>query len=84
MQLGQVVGHGVSTAKHPSLVGWKLLLVKLLAVDGQSDGEPVLAIDALGAGLGARVVVSNDGASVQKAVGTRNTPLRWMVLGMCD
>ena len=51
MQVGQVVGHATSTVKHPSLSGWKLLVVKLLAIDGKSDGEPVLAIDSLGAGL---------------------------------
>jgi ethanolamine utilization protein EutN len=84
MQVGVIVGHGVSTVKHPSLVGWKLLLVKLLTPDGKSDGEPVLAIDSLGAGIGARVVVSNDGAAVQQAVGTKKTPLRWMVIGLCD
>lgn len=84
MQIGLIVGHAVSTAKHPTLVGWKLLVVKLLTGDGQSDGEPVLAIDNLGAGLGARVVVTNEGSAVQKIVGARNTPLRWMVIGLCD
>lgn len=84
MQFGKVVGHAVSTTKHPTLVGWKLLVVKLLAREDKSDGEPVLAIDSLGAGLGARVVVTNEGSAVQKIVGARNTPLRWMVVGLCD
>ena len=45
MQLARVVGHGVSTIKHPSMQGWKLLLVQPLTSDGKEDGEPLLAID---------------------------------------
>ena len=41
----------VSTVKHPTIVGWKLLVVKLLTADDRAHGEPVLAIDSLGAGL---------------------------------
>ena len=48
------------------------------------DGEPVLAIDYLGAGAGARVVLTNDGKAVSELVKTKATPLRWMVLGLCD
>jgi ethanolamine utilization protein EutN len=84
MQIGVVVGTATSTTKHPTMAGWKLLVVKLLAADGGADGEPVLAIDSLGAGLRARVVVTNEGSAVQKIVGARNTPLRWMVVGLCD
>jgi ethanolamine utilization protein EutN len=84
MQIGRVVGHATTTVKHASLTGWKLLLVQLLGPDGQADGEPVLAIDQLGAGAGARVVVSNDGKAVAELVKTKATPLRWMILGLCD
>ncbi len=84
MQLGKVVGHAVATVKHPSLNGWKLLLVQLLSATGTPDGEPVLAIDHLGAGLGSKVVLTNDGKAVQELVKSKATPLRWMVLGLCD
>jgi ethanolamine utilization protein EutN len=84
MQIGHVVGHAVSTVKHPSLTGWRLLVVQLLTADGQPDGEPLLAIDALGAGLGSQVILTNDGASARVLVKARNSPVRWMVLGMCD
>ena len=84
MQIGQVVGHAVSTVKHPSLQGWKLLLVQLLGSDDQADGEPILAIDHLGAGSGDRVIVSNDGATAREMVQARNSPARWFVMGMQD
>jgi ethanolamine utilization protein EutN len=84
MQIGAVVGHAVSTVKHSSLKGWKLLVVQLLTAHGKEDGEPILVIDSLGAGLGERVLVSNDGAAARQLVGHKDSPVRWMVMGICD
>ena len=60
MQLGRVVGHAVSTIKHASFQGWRLLVVQALTPDGKPDGEPLLAIDSLGAGAGEIVIVNSD------------------------
>lgn len=84
MQLGQVVGHAVATVKHSSLQGWRLLVVQLLTTDGKADGEPLLAIDSMGAGVGQRVIVSNDGAGARELVKSKTSPVRWMVLGIAD
>jgi len=84
MQIGIVLGHAVSTVKHASLTGWRLLLVQPMTPDGKEDGEPLLAIDNLGAGLDSRVLLSNDGAGARQLVGHKNSPARWLVLGVCD
>jgi ethanolamine utilization protein EutN len=84
MQIGRVVGHAVSTVKHPSLQGWRLLLVQPLTPLGKEDGEPLLAIDKLGAGVTQLVILSNDGAGARELVGVKNSPVRWMTLGVCD
>jgi ethanolamine utilization protein EutN len=84
MQLGTIIGHAVSTVKHPTMTGWRLLLVQLMTADGKEDGEPLLAIDKLGAGVGDRVILSNDGAGAREMVGAKNSPVRWLVLGLCD
>jgi len=84
MQIGKVVGHATATVKHPSMQGWKLLIVQMLSVEGKPDGEPILAIDHLGAGTGSLVIASNDGAAVRELLKTKNTPVRWMVLGLCQ
>ncbi len=84
MQIGQVMGHAISSVKHPSMLGWRLLLVQLLGSDGKADGEPILAIDKLGSAVGERVIVSNDGKSARELVGHKNSPVRWLVLGICD
>jgi ethanolamine utilization protein EutN len=84
MQIGRVVGHAVSTVKHPSLQGWRLLLVQPLTPEGKEDGEPLLSIDKLGAAPAHLVILSNDGAGARQLVGVKNSPIRWMVLGVCD
>jgi ethanolamine utilization protein EutN len=84
VQIGIVVGQAVSTVKHATLSGWRLLVVQPLTADGKADGEPLLAIDSLGAGVADRVILSNDGAGARALVGAKNSPVRWMVLGLCD
>jgi ethanolamine utilization protein EutN len=84
MQVGRVVGHGVATVKHPSLNGWRLLLVQPETTAGDPDGEPLLAVDKLGAAPGQDVILSNDGAGARVLIGSKNSPVRWMVLGLAD
>lgn len=84
MQLARVVGQGVSTVKHPTLRGWRLLLVQPLAPGGGPDGEPLLAIDNLGAGPPDEVIISNDGEGARNLLGARNSPVRWLVMGIRD
>ena len=85
MQLGTVVGTATSTVKHPSMEGWKLLVVQLLAADGHSpDGEPVLAVDRLGAGHSERVILSSEGKATKDLVKSETTPVRWSVIGIAD
>ncbi len=85
MQLGTVIGTATSTVKHASLAGQKMLLVQLLMADGVSaDGEPVLAVDALGAGRGERVILSSDGKATREFLKSDTTPVRWSVIGIQD
>jgi ethanolamine utilization protein EutN len=84
MQMGDVIGTATATVKHPSLTGWKLLVVQMLGVGDAADGEPLIVIDSLGAGVGDRVIASNDGAGVQALIGTKATPARWFVTGIVD
>ena len=85
MQIGLVIGTANATVKHPSLEGWKMLIVQLLAADGKSpDGDPLLAVDSMGAGLGERVILTSDGASTRELLKSETTPVRWTVLGICD
>ena len=52
MQLARVVGTVVVTRKDESLTGMKLLLVQPLTPERQPAGRPLVAVDAVGAGVG--------------------------------
>ena len=85
MQLGVVVGTATATVKHPTLTGWKMLVVQVYGTDGRTpDGDPLVAIDALGAGIGASVVLSSDGKGTRELVKSDNTPVRYSVVGIRD
>ena len=85
MQLGLVTGAATSTVKHPGLDGWRLILVQPLLADGASpDGEPVLALDHLGARRGDVAVISSDGRHARVITKNDQTPARWTILGIVD
>ena len=52
MQLARVIGDVVTTRKDGNLVGLKLLVVQPLTPDRQPAGKPLVAVDAVGAGVG--------------------------------
>jgi ethanolamine utilization protein EutN len=84
MQIGRVVGQAVSTVKHASMHGWRLLVVQLLTAAGIEDGEPLLAIDNLGAGSADLVILCGEGRAARDLMGHNDAPVRWLVLGICD
>jgi ethanolamine utilization protein EutN len=84
MQIAVIVGQATATVKHPSMTGWKLLIAQPLTADGQPDGEPQLVIDNLGAGLDTRVLICNNGAGTRRLMDSKNSPVRWFVMGICD
>lgn len=55
MQLAMVIGDVVATVKDPNLHAHKLLLVQPINADATPVGRPVVALDAVGAGVGERV-----------------------------
>ncbi len=81
MQLGEVIGTAISTVKHPTLQGERLLVVQLLGRADAPDGDPVLVLDRLGARRGDRVLLTTDGKTLQNQLG-RETPARWSVVGL--
>jgi ethanolamine utilization protein EutN len=85
MQVGKVIGTATATVKHRSMEGWKLLIVQPYMIDGRTpDGDPQLAVDALGAGKGETVILSSDGRGTRELLGDDTTPVRWSVIGIED
>ena len=81
MLVGRVEGNATSTVKHRSLTGWRMLVVQPLRAYTK---DPLLAIDALGAGIGDLVIISNDGQGTRELLGDDTSPARWTILGIID
>jgi len=84
MLIAEVVGHVVSTAKHATLTGMKMMLVAPVTPDGRPAGTSFMAVDSVGAGPGERVLVVVEGRSAGDAVGNRATPLDAAIVGIVD
>jgi ethanolamine utilization protein EutN len=84
MLLARVEGNVVATRKHPSFEGWRLLICQPISNAGEPEGVPQVAIDAHGAAMHQRVIISSDGMAARKAVRDDKSPVRWLVIGIVD
>lgn len=84
MQLAKVIGKVTATIKHPTLNGWRLVIIQPLLADGSAEGEPQVAIDHLGSAIGSVVIAAADGSAAKEIMQVKNTPARWIVVGLQD
>jgi ethanolamine utilization protein EutN len=84
MQIAEVVGTVVSTQKNRKLEGAKLLLVQPLTLDGAPRGTALLAIDAVGAGVGEKVLVVIEGKAAGDALGRKAAAVDAAIIGIVD
>lgn len=84
MLIARVVGELVATQKHASHEGRKILLVQPLNLDGSPRGVPMVALDAVDAGVGDRVLLTTEGYSAMTSVGRPNSPIDSAVIGFID
>jgi len=55
MQLARVIGDVVMTQKDDNLTGIKLMILQPIGADGSDVGRTLVAVDAMGAGVGETV-----------------------------
>jgi len=55
MQLARVIGDIIVTRKDETLTGIKLMVLQPIAADGSNAGRTLVAVDAVGAGVGETV-----------------------------
>jgi ethanolamine utilization protein EutN len=84
VQIARVVGTVVSTQKNRKLEAAKLLLVQPLTLDDQPRGTTLLAIDAVGAGVGEKVLVVIEGKSAGDALGKKAAAVDAAIIGIVD
>jgi microcompartment protein CcmK/EutM len=83
MRMGRVVGTVVATRKDPSLEGVKLLVVENLGPDMGAEGGYVVAVDAVGAGVG-EVILYASGSSARQTSLTRDRPVDAVIMAILD
>lgn len=85
MQLARILGTATATVKHASLAGAKLAVVQPLMADRMSaDGDPQLAIETIGAGVGDLVMITSDGRLLREVLHSEATPARWSIVALLD
>jgi ethanolamine utilization protein EutN len=84
MLIGRVIGEVVATRKHPAHEGRKVLLVQPLNLDDSDRGDAVVALDAVQAGIGDKVLLTTDGYAAFTALGLSMAPVDMAVIGIVD
>ncbi|HYK22348.1 MAG TPA: EutN/CcmL family microcompartment protein [Pyrinomonadaceae bacterium] len=83
MQLARVIGTVVATVKNDSLDGRKLLVVQTLNQNLQPNGKPMVAVDAVGAGVG-ELVFWCRGKEASFPFKREDTPTDCTIVGIVD
>jgi ethanolamine utilization protein EutN len=84
MQIARVIGTVVSSQKHRTFEGAKLLLVQPLNPDDSPRGAALLAVDGVGAGVHEKVLVVLEGRAAGEALGRKAAPVDAAVVGIID
>ena len=83
MQLARVIGTVVATVKNDSLEGRKLLMLQSLDARLQAQGPPLVALDAIGAGVG-ELVFWCRGKEASFPFKREDTPTDCTIVGIVD
>jgi ethanolamine utilization protein EutN len=83
VQLARVIGNVVATVKNDGLEGRKLLVVQSLNAELRPQGAPLVAVDAVGAGVG-ELVFWCRGKEASFPFRREDTPTDCTIVGIVD
>jgi microcompartment protein CcmK/EutM len=83
MLLGRVTGTLVASRKEPKMEGLKFLVLHQLDVHNTETGSYVIAVDAVGAGVG-EVVLYAQGSSARQTEVTHERPCDAVIMAIVD
>jgi len=84
MIIARVVGNVIATQKQEAHEGKKLLLLQPLDLEDKPVGDAIIAVDAMDAGVGDRVLAVQEGFSAMTSVGHIESPIDAAVIGVID
>jgi microcompartment protein CcmK/EutM len=82
--LARVTGMVTSSDKDRELADYKLLVVQPLGLDLEAEGEEMIAVDRVDAGVGDRVLLLREGNAARQVTGRERIPLQNVVIGVVD
>jgi ethanolamine utilization protein EutN/carbon dioxide concentrating mechanism protein CcmL len=83
MLIGKVVGTVVSTQKDERMESLRLMIVRQVSVDAKETGSYVVAVDAVGSGVGEYVLYSS-GSSARQTTVTDKRPCDAVIMAIVD
>ena len=83
MLLARVAGTLVATDKEPTLEGLSFRVLSQLNTENEETGSYVVAVDAIGAGVG-EVVMYATGSSARQTLATDGRPCDAVVMAIVD
>ena len=83
MIIAKVIGNVWASHKEDSLSGMKLMVVEQLDYSDKVVGNPIVAADVVGAGIGEKVIVV-EGSSAKKAFENNNVAIDAAIVGIVD
>jgi microcompartment protein CcmK/EutM len=83
MILARIVGTVVATRKDPRLVSSKLLVARPMDPQGNPEGNCLVAVDTVDAGVGELVLIVS-GSSARMASGLKDCPVDAAIVGIVD
>lgn len=84
MFIGQVSGEIVATIQHADYENRRLLIVDRLEPAGKPAGGYLIAMAAVDAGVGDRVLVLDEGNGARQILSSTTAPVRSVVVGIVD
>jgi ethanolamine utilization protein EutN len=82
--LARVIGTLTSADKDPELADYKLLVVQPLDLDDAPDGEELIAVDRVDAGIGEKVLIVKEGNAARQITGRDKVPIQAVIVGVVD
>ena len=84
MIIGTVTGQVYATIAHPFYRAKTLLQVEREDASGARTGAYILAVDTVGAGVGQRVLVLDEGTGGRQVLGSADGPVKSVIVGIVD
>ena len=85
MILCRVIGNSVSSVKHPTYVGQKVMVVQPVEIDTHTPRlSSFLALDSVHAGVGDLVMAAREGNTARQILNNNDAPFHAVIVGIVD